>query len=141
MISDEHFNDMEVPEKALFVIRRYTDLFLGNLGIKLTRRELLSLMYEAKDHFIRSHQYDELLEVLTFLQETYNQDFSVEIGIVSDLKGLGTEAASALIGLEGEAHFNAGRYRHAMICYQILESYQGAGSNQDRIRECLERID
>ena len=140
MKDSERFNEMETPEKALFVIDRYTDLFLGNLNIKLTRRELLGLMYEAKDFFVRSHRYDELLQVLTFLQETYNQDFSVEIGVVSDLKGMGPDEASVLLDLEAETHFEAGRHRQAMVCYQLLESFRGAGSCQDRIRECLERL-
>jgi hypothetical protein len=140
MINNEQFNEMEVSDKALFIIRRYTDIFLGNVGIKLSRRELLTIMYEAKERLIREHRTDDLLEVLVFLQDTYNQDFSVEIGIVSDLKGMGDEGAAALIGLEADAHFDAGRYRHAIICYQLLESYQGDGRFQERIDRCLEMI-
>jgi hypothetical protein len=141
MLDQEKFDEMEVPERALFVIDRYTDMFLGNLNIKLSRRELLRVMYEAKERLVREHRCDELLRVLTFLQETYNQDYSVEIGVVSDLKGMDAEAASVLLDLEAEAHFSAGRYRHAMICYQLLESYRGAGSCQERIAECLQRIE
>ena len=140
MLDQEKFDEMDVPERALFVIDRYTDLFLGNLSIKLSRRQLLTLMYEARERLVREHRTDELLRVLTFLQETYGQDLSVEIGVVSDLKGMDDEAASTLLELEADAHFNAERFRHALICYQLMESYRGVGSFQERIAECLQKI-
>jgi hypothetical protein len=141
MIAAADFEGMGPEEQALFIIDHYADIFLDNYGLGLSRRRILSIMYDARKRLMRQWRFPELLKVLTFLQETFHQDLEVEIGIFNFLRPLPREEAEDLAALKAEQHFELGNYRLALVYFQLLEDESGEGSMSERVQQCLERLE
>jgi hypothetical protein len=141
MIAAADFDGMEPEEKACFIIDHYADIFLDNYGLGLSRRRILSIMYEARKRLMRQWRLSELVKVLNFLQETFHQDLEADIGIFKFLLPLPRKEAEDLAVLKAEQHFELGNYRLALIYYQLLEEGSGEWAMSERVQQCLERLE
>ena len=141
MPANENFDELDVPEQALYIIDNYADIFLDNLGLGLNRRRILGIMYESRKSLMRERRFTELVKVLSFLQDTFKQDLEVEIGIFEFLHNKGPEEIERTVALKAEQHFQLGNYRLALVYYQMMEDETGEGPMSERVQECLRHID
>ncbi len=141
MPTNENFDELDVPEQALYIIDNYADIFLDNLGLGLNRRRILGIMYESRKSLMRERRFTELVKVLSFLQDTFKQDLEVEIGIFEFLHNMGPEEIERTVALKAEQHFQLGNYRLALVYYQMMEDETGEGPMSERVQECLRYID
>jgi len=136
-----NFDELDVPEQALYIIDSYADIFLDNLGLGLNRRRILGIMYESRKRLMQERRFTELVKVLSFLQDTFKQDLEVEIGIFEFLRNMGPEEIERTVALKAEQHFQLGNYRLALVYYQMMEDETGEGPMSERVHECLRHID
>ena len=141
MSANENFDELDVPEQALYIIDNYADIFLDNLGLGLNRRRILGIMYESRKRLMRERRFAELVKVLSFLQDTFKQDLEVEIGVFEFLRNMGPVEVERTVALKAEQHFQLGNYRMALVYYQMMEDETGEGPMSERVHECLRHID
>ncbi|HUT26642.1 MAG TPA: hypothetical protein VMW85_01150 [Methanomassiliicoccales archaeon] len=141
MSANENFDELDVPEQALYIIDNYADIFLDNLGLGLNRRRILGIMYESRKRLMRERRFAELVKVLSFLQDTFKQDLEVEIGVFEFLRNMGPVEVERTVALKAEQHFQLGNYRMALVYYQMMEDETGEGPMSERVQECLGHID